>query len=103
VGEDAGTFSLQEQKLKVRGDKTHHALLQGSKSPPMPLRSWQDWGIFTVLLVTVLGALYVLWIDPATGFGDEYLTAVESISNSPEVRGPWGPFNRMVRVKNYGI
>jgi hypothetical protein len=43
-----------------------------------------------------------VWIEPSTGFGDEYLTAVESISNSPEVRGPSKPFHIMIRLSRSG-
>ncbi|CEL93844.1 unnamed protein product [Vitrella brassicaformis CCMP3155] len=60
VGEDAARFDLEEQSLK-------------------------SWGIFSVLLVTVLGALYVSWISPETGFGKDYLRLLESTSDSPEV------------------
>jgi len=30
-----------------------------------------------VLTSTVLGALYVVWINPSTGFADEYVDAIE--------------------------
>ncbi|GAB5034946.1 15-cis-zeta-carotene chloroplastic-like [Nannochloropsis oceanica] len=54
VGEDAASFDLKEQSLK-------------------------NWGIFTLLLVTVLGALFVAWINPATGLGDEYIQYLNEI------------------------
>jgi len=40
---------------------------------------FQDWSIFTVLLVTVLGALFLAWINPSTGLGDEYIQFIESV------------------------
>ncbi|KAG2490010.1 hypothetical protein HYH03_011475 [Edaphochlamys debaryana] len=59
VGEDSAAFDLSKQSL-------------------------QSWGLFTVLLSTVLGALYLVWIQPA-GFADDYLAALESwTSGNPE-------------------
>jgi ferric-dicitrate binding protein FerR (iron transport regulator) len=56
----------------------------------LPVRR-QAWATFGVLVSIVLGALFVLWINPSTGFGDEYITAVESISpNSQVVLGGGG-------------
>jgi hypothetical protein len=46
----------------------------------------QSWAIFTTLLVTVLGGLWVLWLNPSTGYGDEFLHAIESFSPNSEVR-----------------
>lgn len=39
-----------------------------------------------MLLVTVLGGLFVAWINPATGLGDEYTQAVQALApgRSPE-------------------
>jgi len=45
----------------------------------------QSWGVFGVLVTIVLSALYVVWVNDDTGFGDDYLRAVESISSGPEV------------------
>jgi len=55
VGEDAAVFELSEQKLK-------------------------SWGIFGVLLTTVLGALYFFWINNDTGLGDDYIHLLETIA-----------------------
>ena len=45
VGEDAAVFSFEEQRLK-------------------------SWGAFLAVLGTVLTALYYLWLNPDTGFGE---------------------------------
>lgn len=45
VGEDAAVFSFEEQSLK-------------------------SWGAFLAVLGTVLTALYYLWLNPDTGFGE---------------------------------
>lgn len=45
VGEDAAVFSFQEQSLK-------------------------SWGSFLAVLGTVLTALYYLWLNPDTGYGE---------------------------------
>ncbi len=45
VGEDAAVFSFEEQSLK-------------------------SWGAFLAVLGTVLTALYFLWLNPDTGFGE---------------------------------
>ncbi|KAI8471045.1 MAG: NnrU protein-domain-containing protein [Monoraphidium minutum] len=59
-GEDAAAFDWGQQSLK-------------------------SWGIFGVLLTGVLGALYVVWIQPGVGVGSEYLAAVEKLTNdNPE-------------------
>jgi len=64
IGEDSGLFILSEQKMK-------------------------SWGIFLVLLTTVLGALYVFWINTDTGYGDDYINLVEKLAdnNSQVVMG----------------
>lgn len=45
VGEDAAVFSFEEQSLK-------------------------SWGAFLAVLGTVLTALYYLWLNPDTGYGE---------------------------------
>ncbi|CAM9661079.1 unnamed protein product, partial [Phaeothamnion confervicola] len=55
IGEDAAVFDFASQSLK-------------------------SWAFFTAVLGTVLAALYVLWIDPTTGFGDDFVRALESVS-----------------------
>lgn len=56
VGEDAAAFSLEQQ-------------------------SKTSWTIFFALLTSVLGALYVVWIQPGTGLAEGYLAAVKSLSS----------------------
>lgn len=60
VGEDSAAFELGEQKLV-------------------------SWVYFTVILGAVLFALDVLWINPSTGYGTAFISAVSGISESPEV------------------
>ncbi|XP_057417152.1 15-cis-zeta-carotene isomerase, chloroplastic [Lotus japonicus] len=60
VGEDSAVFDLQSQKIS-------------------------SWVYFTVILGVVLFALNVVWIDPSTGFGKDFVDAVSGISDSPEV------------------
>ncbi|KAI0492657.1 hypothetical protein KFK09_026933 [Dendrobium nobile] len=60
VGEDSAAFELGEQKLA-------------------------SWVYFTVILGAVLFALDALWINPSTGYGAAFISAVSSISESPEV------------------
>ncbi|CAM9439277.1 unnamed protein product [Pylaiella littoralis] len=52
VGEDAAVFSFQEQSLK-------------------------SWGSFLAVLGTVLTALYYLWLNPDTGYGDDFVRFLE--------------------------
>lgn len=60
-GEDAASFSLEQQSVK-------------------------SWAIFFGLLVGVLGAMYVVWMQPGTGLANEYLEGVRSLAdNNPEV------------------
>ena len=65
---------------------TYRLDIPQSTHPPQPPHL-QSWAIFTLLLVTVLGGLFVAWINPSTGFGDEYTQAVQSLApgQSPEV------------------
>jgi zeta-carotene isomerase len=55
LGEDAAVFELSEQSLK-------------------------SWGRFLAVLGTVMTALYFLWINNDTGFGDDFVRALESVS-----------------------
>eukprot|EP00879_Flechtneria_rotunda_P002691 GHRR01002897.1.p1 GENE.GHRR01002897.1~~GHRR01002897.1.p1 ORF type:complete len:366 (+),score=54.74 GHRR01002897.1:444-1541(+) len=57
IGEDAAAFDLSKQSLK-------------------------SWGVFSVLLTTVLGAMYLVWIRPGGGLAEEYLHALESFTNN---------------------
>lgn len=60
VGEDAAAFSFEQQSLK-------------------------SWGVFFGLLTTVMGALYLVWIQPGAGLADDYLAAIKALSNdNPE-------------------
>mmetsp|Transcript_6389 Transcript_6389/g.9576 ORF Transcript_6389/g.9576 Transcript_6389/m.9576 type:complete len:351 (-) Transcript_6389:56-1108(-) len=52
IGEDSADFKLEEQKLS----------------------SWVNFGL---VLGTVLTALYYLWINNATGYGDDYIRSIE--------------------------
>jgi hypothetical protein len=55
IGEDAAMFDVKEQKLI-------------------------SWVRFLAVLGTVLTALYYLWINNDTGFGDDFVRALESLS-----------------------
>jgi hypothetical protein len=62
VGEDAGVFDVTAQKTS-------------------------SWVNFTIVLVVVLTILYVIWIDPTTGFGGKYINVLEgAVGGSHEVR-----------------
>ncbi len=60
VGEDAAVFDPSNQKTS-------------------------SWLLFTLILGVSLTALYVLWIDPNTGYGGAFIDAVSSVSSSHEV------------------
>ncbi|GIL43940.1 hypothetical protein Vafri_1525 [Volvox africanus] len=60
IGEDAAVFDIEKQNIK-------------------------SWALFTVLLSTVLGALYLVWIQPGVGLADDYLAAIQSIAGSSEI------------------
>lgn len=60
VGEDAAVFDPSNQKTS-------------------------SWLLFTLILGVSLTALYVLWIDPNTGYGRAFIDAVSSVSSSHEV------------------
>ncbi|GLC43362.1 15-cis-zeta-carotene isomerase [Pleodorina starrii] len=59
IGEDAAAFDLEKQSVK-------------------------SWALFVALLSTVLGALYLVWIQPGAGLADDYLAAIESVAGSSE-------------------
>ncbi len=65
-GEDAAAFDLSQQSIR-------------------------SWSLFVALLSVVLGALYVVWIQPGVGLADDYLGALQAIGQSPEVDKPTGP------------
>lgn len=60
VGEDAAAFDVASQ-------------------------STSSWLLFTAILGVVLAILYVVWIDPETGYGSAYIDAISSLSSSHEV------------------
>lgn len=60
VGEDSATFELGKQKVS-------------------------SWIYFSLILGVVLFVLDVAWIDNSTGFGKDFISAVSSLSESPEV------------------
>ncbi|CAI5469899.1 unnamed protein product [Closterium sp. Yama58-4] len=61
VGEDAAVFSIDDQKTS-------------------------SWAAFFGVLGVVMAILYVIWIDPDTGFGGAYIGLFESISDSREIQ-----------------
>lgn len=64
IGEDAAVFDIEEQSLK-------------------------SWGAFLAVLGTVLTALYFLWLNPETGFGERLATWFE-FDRMPCYSGPCG-------------
>ncbi|GMH33703.1 hypothetical protein BSKO_01537 [Bryopsis sp. KO-2023] len=60
VGEDAAYFDLQEQKLI-------------------------SWSIFSALLAGALGVLYLVWISPSTGYGDEFVELLSGVTKRSDV------------------
>ncbi|KAL2644736.1 hypothetical protein R1flu_012323 [Riccia fluitans] len=60
VGEDAAAFSVQDQKTS-------------------------SWIYFTLVLGVVLAILYVVWLDPHTGYGTAFIDALASINPKHEV------------------
>lgn len=61
VGEDAAAFELEQQTVK-------------------------SWAVFFALLTSVLGGLYVVWVQPGAGLADDYVKAISSFSdNNTEV------------------
>lgn len=60
AGEDSAAFELGKQKVS-------------------------SWIYFSLILGVVLFVLDVAWIDNSTGFGKDFISAVSSLSESPEV------------------
>ncbi|GIL82018.1 hypothetical protein Vretimale_1530 [Volvox reticuliferus] len=60
VGEDAAAFDIEKQSIK-------------------------SWALFTVLLSIVMGALYLVWIQPGVGLADDYLAAIQSVAGGSEI------------------
>ncbi|KAG0565821.1 hypothetical protein KC19_7G016300 [Ceratodon purpureus] len=48
-------------------------------------QSTSSWLLFTAILGVALAVLYVVWIDPETGYGSAYIDAISSLSSSHEV------------------
>lgn len=66
VGEDAGVFDVTAQKTS-------------------------SWVSFTAVLAVVLAILYVVWIDPTTGYGGKFIDGLEgALGGSHEVRNLLG-------------
>ena len=57
VGEDAGTFAWKNEKMGRLGER--------------------DWLTFFAAVGTILSALAVLWIYPATGYSDDFMAWLE--------------------------
>jgi len=71
VGEDAGTFALQNEKW---GDATVlPATVTGD------VAAGRDWLQFFVAVGAILSALAVLWIYSPTGYGDDFVAALEAL------------------------
>lgn len=67
VGEDAGVFDVTAQKTS-------------------------SWVKFTIVLAVVLAILYVVWLDPTTGFGGKYIDVLEgAVGGSHEVHNSVHP------------
>ena len=64
LGEDAGVFKWGNEKMGK--------LVQESGDVG------RDWATFTVAVGTILSALAVLWIYSPTGYGDDFVAALES-------------------------
>lgn len=60
IGEDAAAFDLGSQKAK-------------------------SWVLFFVLLTSVLGGIYALWIDPSIGIGSKFIELFENAASSSEL------------------
>lgn len=60
VGEDAAVFDVNSQKTS-------------------------SWLLFTAILGVVLALLYVVWIDPETGYGGPFIDAISSLTSNHEV------------------
>lgn len=66
LGEDAAAFSVEEQ-------------------------SAGSWGAFFAVLTVVMGLLYLLWLSPERGLGDDYAAFFKALTPSSEV-GAAAPF-----------
>ncbi|KAL3932894.1 MAG: hypothetical protein SGPRY_000517 [Prymnesium sp.] len=60
VGEDAATFALRNEKIGALGER--------------------NWATFFAAVGTILSALAVLWIYPATGYSDDFLAWLERLA-----------------------
>lgn len=60
VGEDAAMFDLNNEKIGELGER--------------------DWLTFFAAVGTILSALTVLWIYPATGYGDDFVAFLEHLA-----------------------
>ena len=65
VGEDAGTFRWEDERM---GSLVADGAVE------------RNWLTFFAAVGTILSALAVLWIYPATGYGDDFTAALESIA-----------------------
>jgi len=69
VGEDAATFKFADEKWG------NAAVL-----PAGAVTAGRDWAQFCLAVGTILSALAVLWIYSPTGYGDDFVAALESLS-----------------------
>merc|ERR1719221_764112 len=60
VGEDAGAFMWRNERWGALGDR--------------------DWLTFSAAVGTILAALALLWINPTTGYGDNFVAALERLA-----------------------
>jgi zeta-carotene isomerase len=71
VGEDAAEFNIDDEKW---GDA---AILP--KQVTGVTEAGRDWAQFSLAVGTILSALAVLWIYSPTGYGDDFVAALESL------------------------
>ncbi|KAK9725876.1 hypothetical protein RND81_05G175000 [Saponaria officinalis] len=78
---------LAGSSISGSDDDSSDEILVGEDSAAFELSSQKSisWVYFGVILGVVLFALNYLWIDNNTGFGKDFISAVESISDSHEV------------------
>lgn len=60
LGEDAGVFDIQKEEWGELGDR--------------------GWFTFSAAVATILTAVAVLWVYPATGYADDFLHSLESFT-----------------------
>jgi zeta-carotene isomerase len=60
VGEDAGVFDIQKEEWGELGER--------------------GWFTFSAAVATILTAVAVLWVYPATGYADDFLHSLESLT-----------------------